>query len=76
MEIRPVLTHELPALRLVFREYAASIGNAICFQSFDAEVNGLPGAYAPPAGAILVAVSPTISQAAPPFALLVPGPVK
>ena len=59
MEIRPLLTAELPAIQLVFREYAATIGSAICFQSFDAEVVGLPGLYAPPAGCILVAVSDT-----------------
>jgi len=54
--IRAALDAELPALREVFREYAASIGNAVCFQAFDAEVAGLPGHYAGPDGRILVAV--------------------
>ena len=36
-------------------EYEADIGVSLCFQGFDAEVAGLPGDYAPPRGAMLLA---------------------
>lgn len=41
--------------RVLFREYQAAIGLDLCFQSFDAEVAGLPGVYAPPEGRLLFA---------------------
>jgi ribosomal protein S18 acetylase RimI-like enzyme len=39
----------------LLREYEAGIGISLCFQDFYAELAGLPGDYAPPKGAMVLA---------------------
>lgn len=46
---------DLPAITQLFRAYAASLAIDLGYQGFDGEVASLPGKYAPPAGAILIA---------------------
>lgn len=49
------LPTDLPAITSLFRAYAASLPIDLSYQNFDGELASLPGKYAPPTGALLIA---------------------
>jgi putative acetyltransferase len=54
--IRHAGAEDLKNVREMFLEYAAWVSDDICFESFERELAGLPGAYTPPDGGLLVAL--------------------
>ena len=56
LQIRPAGRADIPHVRDMLNEYVEWIGLDLAFQEIDAELDGLPGDYAPPRGALFVAV--------------------
>jgi len=54
--VTPATPELLGATREIFRDYAQSLGIDLCFQNFEAELVALPGDYASPRGALLLAL--------------------
>ena len=52
----PVTAAEFQVTRQIFEEYAQQLGVDLCFQNFDNELETLPGDYAEPQGALLLAL--------------------
>jgi ribosomal protein S18 acetylase RimI-like enzyme len=46
---------DIDSIAGLFREYAASLGFSLDYQDFESELAALPGKYAPPQGALLLA---------------------
>jgi ribosomal protein S18 acetylase RimI-like enzyme len=47
---------QIAEIRALLIEYSQAIGVDLCFQNFQAELEGLPGAYASPTGRLLLAM--------------------
>jgi ribosomal protein S18 acetylase RimI-like enzyme len=56
IQIRAAGPEDIPQVRAMLREYVEWIGLDLAFQEINAELDGLPGDYAPPRGALFVAV--------------------
>ena len=56
--VRPAGEADLADIRTLFIAFATALGVDLGFQGFAAELASLPGRYAPPAGALLIARSP------------------
>jgi GNAT superfamily N-acetyltransferase len=56
LRIRPASAGDITHVRQMLLEYLEWIGLDLAFQEIDAELAGLPGEYAPPRGALFVAI--------------------
>lgn len=54
--VTPETPAQIGATRLIFSDYAEQLGVDLCFQNFDAELAALPGEYAAPEGALMLAL--------------------
>jgi ribosomal protein S18 acetylase RimI-like enzyme len=61
-DIRLATRDDLPRIRQLVRDYVNWIALDLAFQEIDAEIEGLPGDYAPPRGVLLVAGDPVVAM--------------
>jgi putative acetyltransferase len=53
--VEATTAEQIEQVRNLFAEYRSQLPVEYCFRSFDAEIASLPGVYAPPKGALLLA---------------------
>ncbi|HUJ85388.1 MAG TPA: GNAT family N-acetyltransferase [Burkholderiales bacterium] len=54
--VKAASPQEVAAVRALFEEYARAVDVPACFEGFARELDALPGEYAPPGGALLLAL--------------------
>jgi ribosomal protein S18 acetylase RimI-like enzyme len=59
MPIRPAADNDWDAVRILFRQYLSELDFDLDFQDVERELQALPGPYAGPDGAVLLAVEET-----------------
>jgi putative acetyltransferase len=64
---------KIRVVRLLFEEYADTLGIDLCFQGFAEELATLPGAYAPPSGRLLLALNESKPAGCVALRVLEPG---
>lgn len=61
---RAATAEDFATARALFQEYQRAIGVDLCFQSFEKELNSLSQMYAPPHGALFLAIRSTDGEPA------------
>ena len=60
--VRATSPDQIATARMLFKEYEASLGIELTFQSFAREVAELPGTYEPPAGRLFLAEQISVAR--------------
>jgi putative acetyltransferase len=54
--VKAASSRDIASVRTLFEEYARAVDTPACFEGFARELDALPGEYAPPGGALFLAL--------------------